>query len=155
MSGQWEASIQSHATFLANRNRGAASTKFIFWTLVSFPVISPLILDQIKIRYDREFLRGHFSDRTFSNLLFCQTLIFVNVLLELLFCQKIAKIVLSKFGEILSNAGGYIDSGLFCQTLQSCLTEQFQCLTEFLLRARFVWQNIPKMFQKQFFELIS
>ena len=79
----------------------------------------------ISLSYDREFLSGRFSDRTFTHLLFCQTPIFLNVLSNMWFCQNIANIVLSKFVEILSNTGGYSLSVLFCQSLQSCLTEQF------------------------------
>ena len=71
------------------------------------------------------------------------------------FCQNTANNVLSRFVEFLSNTGGYIDSVLFCQSLQSCLTEHFWCLTEILSRARFVWQNIPKMFKNQKSLLIS
>ena len=36
-----------------------------------------------------------------------------------------------------------------------CLTEHFWCLTEILSRARFVWQNIPKMFKNHKSLLIS
>ena len=67
----------------------------------------------------------HFFDRTFHHLLFCQTPNFLNVLSKMLFCQNKANNVLSKFVKILSNSDGYLDSLLFCQSLQSCLTEQF------------------------------
>ena len=106
-------------------------------------------------RYDRIHLKGRLFDRTFSHLLFCQTLIFRNVLSKMWFCQNTAKNVLSRFVEFLSNTGGYIDSVLFCQSLQSCLTERFWRLSEILSRARFVWQNIPKMFKNQKSLLIS
>ena len=49
--------------------------------------------------------------------LFCQTLIFRNVLSKMWFCQNTANNVLSRFVEFLSNTGGYIDSVLFCQSL--------------------------------------
>ena len=88
--------------------------------------------------YDRKRLKGRLFDRTFSDLLFCQTQIFRNVLSKMWFCQNKAKNVLSRIVEFLSNTGGYFDSVLFCQSLQSCLTEHFWCLTEILSRARFV-----------------
>ena len=93
--------------------------------------------------------------RTFHHLLFCQTPNFINVLSKMLFSQNKANNVLSKFIKILSNSDGYLDSLLFCQSLQSCLTEQFSCLTEILSRAWFVWQNIPKMFKNHKSLLIS
>ena len=105
--------------------------------------------------YDRKREKLHFFDRTFHHLLFCQTPNFLNVLSKMLLCQNKANNVLSKFKKILSNSDGYLDTLLFCQSLQSCLTEQFYCLTEILLRARFVWQNIPKMFKNHKSLLIS
>ena len=75
--------------------------------------------------YDRIHLKGRNFDRKFSHLLFCQTLIFLNFLSKPLFCQNKFNNVLSKFIKILSNSDGYLDSLLFCQSLQSCLTEQF------------------------------
>ena len=76
-------------------------------------------------RYDKKREKLHFFDRTFHHLLFCQTPNFLNVLSKMLFCQNKANNVLSKFIKILSNSDGYLDSLLFCQSLQSCLTEQF------------------------------
>ena len=89
---------------------------------------SPLLLltDYITLHiYDRKREKLHFFDRTFHHLLFCQTPNFLNVLSKMLFCQNKANNVLSKFIKILSNSDGYLDSLLFCQSLQSCLTEQF------------------------------
>merc|ERR1719402_277929 len=93
---------------------------------------------ELSAGYDRIRLKGRLFDRTFSHLLFCQTLIFRNVLSKMWFCQNKAKNVLSRIVEFLSNTGGYFDSVLFCQSLQSCLTEHFGCLTEILSRARLV-----------------
>ena len=82
--------------------------------------------------YDRIRLKGRNFDRKFSHLLFCQTLIFLNFLSNPLFCQtKFNNVVskslkiLSKFLKILSNSDSYLDRLLFCQSLQSCLTENF------------------------------
>ena len=96
-------------------------------------------------------------DRKYKALLirFCQMEISTDFLSNQSFCQNIPNEFLSKFVEFLSNTGGYIDSVLFCQSLQSCLTEHFWCLTEILSRARFVWQNIRKMFKNHKSLLIS
>ena len=50
---------------------------------------------------------------------FCQTQIWPDFLSRLSFCQDIPNEFLSQFKDILSNTGGYIDSVLFCQSLQS------------------------------------
>ena len=81
------------------------------------------------------FLTQHFCIKCSVK---CQPLIFLNVLSKMFFCQNRANNVLSRFVEFLSNTGGYIDSVLFCQSLQSCLTEPFEFLTEFRLGASLV-----------------
>ena len=97
-----------------------------------------------------------FFDRTFLILLFCQTLIFVNVLSKMWFCQNRADNVLSKFVEFLSNTGGYIDSVLFCQSPQSCLTELFVCLTEFRLGLTELPKNVKiQIFYQKHLVLIN
>ena len=86
---------------------------------------------------------------------FCQTQIWPDFLSRLSFCQDIPNEFLSQFKDILSNTGGYIDSVLFCQSLQSCLTEQFDRLTESHQGSCFACQNHPKMSKKQKNVIIS
>ena len=62
----------------------------------------------------------------YSSLKFCQTVILGDFLSD-------TDEFLSHFIEFLSNTQGYLDSLLFCQCPQSCLTELFVCLTEFRL----------------------
>ena len=62
----------------------------------------------------------------YSSLKFCQPVIFGDFLSD-------TDEFLSHFIEFLSNTQGYLDSLLFCQCPQSCLTELLVCLTEFRL----------------------
>ena len=85
---------------------------------------------KISVIYDGVFEIALCLTEKSEGMQFCQMQIWPDFLSRLSFCQDIPNEFLSQFKDILSNTGGYIDSVLFCQSLQSCLTEQFDRLTE-------------------------